>query len=133
MYNITKFRDVTIAGLSADNGGCMFIGLDNNFRTQNFNAHEYLIQNLKLSDCIAFENGGGMHVKDVRHLSINGASEISNSIAYNSGGGIYFECKPINIDTEKVCIFKLDTTYSIMIHNNQAYSGGGISWPDYRP
>ena len=37
MQQLTKFRDILISGLKAKNGGCIFIGLEQNFRAQNFN------------------------------------------------------------------------------------------------
>ena len=53
---------------------------------------------------MAEENGGGLYVENVRNMIIyNDNSQISNNIAEQAGGGIYFTCT----QSTSVCNFSI--------------------------
>ena len=53
MNHISRFSNVSISGLTAENGGCMTVRLDQNFRPQLYNNKFYMFKNIKFKDCVA--------------------------------------------------------------------------------
>lgn len=105
MKDISIFNQVTIKGLTAEYGGCMLIRLDQNFRPQLYNQKYYNLTNVKLTDCVANVDGGGLQLENIRKLRLAGNSVIQNNEADQRGGGINYICEDLALD----CNLQLDS------------------------
>lgn len=77
--------------LIADHGGCLYIGLDDNFRHIGYNPSMYNIQKVQMNGCIANKNGGGFYIENIKNMTIK-ELHMNNNTAEKAGGGIYFGC-----------------------------------------
>lgn len=68
----------------------------------------YKLENVKIKDNFASNNGGGMYVENIKSLALTGTTSISGNKAMR-GGGIYFEC----LDQYQNCDLNLYETISI--------------------
>ena len=67
MRKISKFSKVKMEGLRAQNGGCLHVQLDQNFRELRdaYNKETYRFEELDLYGCLAKKNGGAIFVKNI--------------------------------------------------------------------
>jgi hypothetical protein len=124
MKHISNFSDVMMANLRAENGGCIYIELEQNLRELNntFNSDPYYFNNLNLTSCVADNDGGAINIRNVRRIKLDGERTLLyNSYAFHSGGGINFDCDNYDIDD---CQLELGPIR--IINNTAKVNGGGI-------
>jgi hypothetical protein len=126
MKYISTFTNVKMSNLIADYGGCLYIGLDENFRHIGYNPSMYNIRRVQIHGCIANKDGGGFYIDNIRNMTIKELHMYNNS-AIKAGGGIYYAC-PYTIT---LCNLHLDDTTNVMF-NKAEIQGGGIYW-DKKP
>jgi hypothetical protein len=129
MKAISSFKNVTMEGLRAEYGGCLFVELEQNQRElkEMYNTEPYVFANLTIRNCISWEDGAGAFIRNIRHMRVASGS-IVGSYAFGSGGGIDYECDVKDLET---CQLELGP---MNISGNAAKeNGGGIYWPDKKP
>lgn len=72
MKKISSFKNVRMAALQAEYGGCIHVELDQNFREQAtiFNKEAYHFANLELWRCLSWLDGGAIQIRNVRRMEI---------------------------------------------------------------